>query len=337
MASRILDGMAGLGVGGGFLRETSTPRSEHATLGGNLMSKGYRILLAAVALTLAAGGAFAADVDTPAIAAGTSGHGKQAITITAGPSGLPHGFSVWWMDQSAFAARGGVWPAEETGDLGAAAFTGNPTLNTFGGQFTTFKLAPNQTIVVEIGDLFQETGVAGTTEELDYGRGYSFTAFGLDENGEPASDLSVTVNATTTASTNCTYTQGYWKNHEELWPSTSVTLGSVVYTAAQADAILGQPVQGNGLVSLAHQLIAAKLNIDNGADPTAAAAAIASADALIGSLVVPPIGAGYIHPSQTSALTQTLDDYNNGLIGPGHCGAVPVRETTWGSVKALYR
>jgi hypothetical protein len=90
-------------------------------------------------------------------------------------------------------------------------------------------------------------------------------------------------------------------------------------------------------VSLAHQLIAAKLNILNGADPSAAAAAIAAADAQIGALVVPPVGAGYIHPSQTSATTQILDDYNNGVIGPGHCGTVPVKAATWGSVKGLYR
>jgi hypothetical protein len=96
-------------------------------------------------------------------------------------------------------------------------------------------------------------------------------------------------------------------------------------------------VVGNGLVSLAHQLIAAKLNIENGADPSAAASAIAAADALIGWLAVPPIGDDYLDPSVTSSLTQTLDDYNNGVIGPGHCGVVPAQETTWGGVKALYR
>jgi hypothetical protein len=179
--------------------------------------------------------------------------------------------------------------------------------------------------------------VTGSTEELKYGERYYFTAFGLDADGNAASDLGVTVSGVTTASENCTYTLGYWKNHEENWPVTSVTLGTVVYTAAEADAILEQSVQGNGLVSLAHQLIAAKLNIANGADPSAASAAIASADALIGGLVVPPIGAGYLAPNTTSSLTQTLDDYNNGVIGPGHCGTVPTEQRTWGGVKALYR
>ncbi len=300
------------------------------------MTKRYRVVIVAAMAVVIALPAFAA-VDTPALGVGVSGHAKQTITITAGPTGLPNGFAIWWMDQSAFLANGGAWPTEEVFGLGAADFTGQPTLNTFGGQYTTFRLTPNQTVVVEIGDLLQETGVMGTTDELEFGKAYVFTAFGLDENGNAASNLSVTVSGRTTASTNCTYTQGYWKNHEELWPSTSVALGTVVYTAAQADAILEESVAGNGLVSLAHQLIAAKLNIDNGADPSAAAAAIAAADALIGALVVPPIGGGFLHPSITSGLTQTLDDFNNGVIGPGHCGNVPARESTWGGVKAFYR
>jgi len=301
------------------------------------MSMRNRIGIAAALTMFMASTALAATVDTPAIDAGVAGHAKQTITITAGPSGLPNGFAIWWMDRSTYLESGGVWPADETAATGAADFTGQPTLNTFGGQFTTFKLGPNQTILVEVGDLLQETGVEGTKSELEYGETYYFTAFGLDENGSAASDLSVTVSGTTTSSTNCTYTQGYWKNHEEAVPVGSLTLGTVNYTAAEFDAILEESVSGNGLVSLAHQLIAGKLNIANGADPSAASAAIAAADALIGGLVVPPIGGGYLAPSSTSSLIQTLDDYNNGVIGPGHCGVVPTQESTWGGIKSLYR
>ena len=136
---------------------------------------------------------------------------------------------------------------------------------------------------------------------------------------------------------NCTFTQGYWKNHPGVWPVPSLTLGTVAYTQAQLLAIFGQPAAGNGLISLAHQLIAAKLNIANGADPTAISATILAADALIGGLVVPPVGAGFLAPASTSALTQALDDYNNGLTGPGHCGETPARTATWGQVKTLYR
>jgi hypothetical protein len=78
-------------------------------------------------------------------------------------------------------------------------------------------------------------------------------------------------------------------------------------------------VAGNGLISLAHQLIAAKLNVARGADGSTIASAIAAADALIGSLVVPPAGGGSLAPGTTSALVQTLDNYNSGLTGPGAC------------------
>jgi len=49
------------------------------------------------------------------------------------------------------------------------------------------------------------------------------------------------------------------------------------------------------------------------------AQAIADADALIGSLVVPPVG-GSLPSSTTSALTEALAEYNEGVTGPGHCG-----------------
>lgn len=88
----------------------------------------------------------------------------------------------------------------------------------------------------------------------------------------------------------CTHTQGYWKNHPEAWPVSSLKLGTVSYISAQLLSIFNEPVEGNSLISLAYQLIAAKLDIANGADPSA-----------------------------TSSLTTTLTDYNEGNIGPGHC------------------
>jgi hypothetical protein len=119
--------------------------------------------------------------------------------------------------------------------------------------------------------------------------------------------------------TNCTYTQGYWKTHPNAWPVSSLTLGTTSYTESQLLEILGQPAQGNGLVILAHQLIAAKLNIANGADPSDVQQAIIDADTMIGGLVVPPIGSDYLPSGQTSGLTETLTEYNEGTIGPGHC------------------
>ena len=121
--------------------------------------------------------------------------------------------------------------------------------------------------------------------------------------------------------TGCTLTQGFWKNHSGNWPVTTLTLGTVTYTETQLLAILNQPVKGNGLVSLAHQLIAAKLNLANGASGTAISGTIASADSTIGGLVVPPVGGGSLSTSSVGSLVSLLDQFNNGLLagGPGHC------------------
>ena len=118
----------------------------------------------------------------------------------------------------------------------------------------------------------------------------------------------------------CTLTQGYWKNHSDDWPVSGLTLGGVAYTKSQLLAIFGTPVGGNGLISLSHQLIAAKLNIANGATGSAINTTIAASDALIGSLIVPPVGSGHLDPSATSTLVTALTNYNEGLTGPGHCG-----------------
>lgn len=113
-----------------------------------------------------------------------------------------------------------------------------------------------------------------------------------------------------------------------LVPGT-LPLGSVNYTAAQLALILDVSVNtpgpgANALISLAHQLIAAKLNILNGASAAPIAATIAAADTLIDGLVIPPIGLGNVDPSsvlgqQMLALAATLDQYNNGQLGVPHC------------------
>jgi hypothetical protein len=126
----------------------------------------------------------------------------------------------------------------------------------------------------------------------------------------------------------CTLTQGFWKTHGPIpkgknsneWDLNTITLGTVNYTQLQALSIFNTPVGGNGLISLAHQLMAAKLNIANGANGGSIAATIAAADALIDGLVVPPVGSGFLDPSTTSALTGALAAFNEGVTGPGHCG-----------------
>jgi hypothetical protein len=303
------------------------------------MIRRYAGLLTALALLAVPGMARAQALDTPTLTFLSDGHGKFTLRVTAGPSGTPNGFALYWMTQQDYLDYGSEWPAQLTyPGLGWAQFTGSPTLNFYDGQPTTFVLGPNQFIDVEIGDLDDETGVnTNHLEELTHnGMDYVVCAFAIGGSGGLRSGYSPNVEGRTKPTQDCTKTIGYWKNHPAEWPVVSLTLGTVSYTQAQLLQILNQRALGNGLISMAKQLIAAKLNLALGADPTYIADAIADADALIGSLVVPPIGTDYLHPSTTHKLTDDLDDFNNGRKG-GHCIPTSSQSTSFGRVKLLYR
>lgn len=284
------------------------------------------------------GTARAVTYDTPALSVLEEGQGVVALHVTAGSSGAPAGFIVQWMSRADYDQLGG-WPADGTSTaVSSAYFRGAPTLNT-ADNTNTFILSPGQAARVEIGDLFDETGVGSVNRtELQANSEYVFRVLAQGNYYADASDPS-SIQSTRTlpqGGANCTYTQGYWKNHPNAWPVSSLTLGTVSYTKTQLLQIFNQPAAGNGLLSLAHQLIAAKLNVAQGASlPGSVLTAITNADALIGNKVAPPIGAGSLSPGSSSALTQTLDDYNNGITGPGHCGVVPVQATTWSLLKLL--
>src|SRR5262249_18548998 len=83
----------------------------------------------------------------------------------------------------------------------------------------------------------------------------------------------------------CPLGQGFWKNHPDSWPVTSLTLGSQTYTQAELLALFDTPPSGDASLILAHQLIAAKLNIANGSNPAPIRSAIADADKLLSQFI----------------------------------------------------
>jgi len=195
----------------------------------------------------------------------------------------------------------------ENPDLAACSIANDP-----GGDVLTCNFGN-----LAVGASFSVTVQATTDSEVcDYTLANTAKLF---VKGILRKTASASISVTCPPDKGCTFTQGFWKNHPDAWPVSSLALGSVTYTAAQLGAIFDEPVAGNGLISLAHQLIAAKLNIANGADPSAIASTIAAADALIDGLVVPPVGSGFLAPDDTSALVDALSDFNEGLTGPGHC------------------
>jgi hypothetical protein len=298
------------------------------------------VLLMAIALIVVAstpaGAAKLTKMDTPTLNCANIGQVTLDVLVCAGPNtGAPAGFSLQWItaEQLANGPDGipgtlddNTWPSSDSLDLCKASFSGN-------ANGSTYNLGKNQCATVDIGDnLFDNAGASSNCPNvpLECGTTYAFRSFAHANSALFRSNFTADLFCTTQqcdVSEGCTFTQGYWKTHGPIptgnnsneWPVTSLTLGTVTYTDLQLQSIFDTPAQGNGLISLAHQLIAAKLNIANGADGTAVAGAIATADALIGGLIVPPVGTGSLPSSATSALTGTLTAFNEGAIGPGHC------------------
>jgi hypothetical protein len=157
-----------------------------------------------------------------------------------------------------------------------------------------------------------------TIDGLECDASYTFEIVGIAIVGddELRSDTIRVTSCSPECADGCTRTQGYWRNHPGEWLGVSLSLGNNEYTQAELLAIFRTPVRGNGLILLAHQLIAAKLNVLAGASSPDALTAIAAADDLIGNLVV---GVDSLHPATASGLAETLDQFNNGNLGPLHC------------------
>lgn len=256
---------------------------------------------------------------TPLLSLGNETQTTIDVTFTAvAPGGAPSGFTIQWMTQADYLANG----FSSTLPLGCdASFSGN-------ASGSSYSLAPGQSIVVTVGALPASDGHGESSVcpgPLVCGTAYVFRAFAHGDNVWGKSDFTgIIADSTLPCSTGCTLTQGYWKTHGPIpvgnnlntWPvavlTNGLTLGTVPYSALQLLAILNQKPMGNALISLAHQLIAVRLSIANGADASSIAGAIAAADLLIGSLVVPPVGAGTLDPSTLiDGVTGTLDDWLN--------------------------
>ena len=135
-------------------------------------------------------------------------------------------------------------------------------------------------------------------------------------------DINITCSSGGGGGGTCPLTQGYWKNHASAWLLSSIELGSQTYTQAQALAILNRPVRGDASINLAHQLIAAKLNVANGA-PNVVATEIADADTLLASRpgrLPYRVRSSSALGQQMLAIKDVLDAYNNNLLTPG-CGS----------------
>jgi hypothetical protein len=141
-----------------------------------------------------------------------------------------------------------------------------------------------------------------------------------------------TIDGDVPCSSGCSLTPGYWKTHSTFGPAPYDNTWESLPGGAGADTpfflsgstyyrVLWTPAGGNAYYTLARAYIAAELNRLNGADFTAASSAFAQATTIFQSYS--PTSDVFLKRSvtrtQALALATTLDNYNNGLIGPGHC------------------
>lgn len=124
----------------------------------------------------------------------------------------------------------------------------------------------------------------------------------------------------------CSLTQGYWKNHEEDWDDAGdnkpFLVTDMFYNSGVSYLTIMKtpPKGGNAYLQLAHQFIAASLNVNGLVSSTpGVTAALQGADAFFTNApagMPNPTGAT---KAQVQAWASLLASYNEGNIGPGHC------------------
>ena len=127
----------------------------------------------------------------------------------------------------------------------------------------------------------------------------------------------------------CTLTPGYWKTHSIYGPAkTDPTWDNreddIFFYSLKTNykVFWTPPKKGNAYYILAHAYLAAWLNQSNGADFTDAEDAFDQATLLFDDVDNTPGEIVKLKGEDREVwidLAEILDDYNNGIIGPGHC------------------
>lgn len=149
-------------------------------------------------------------------------------------------------------------------------------------------------------------------------------SFITNDTGSTGSDDHL-VNVSVPCDTGCSLTPGYWKTHSAYGPAPYDDTWDLVdedapfYMSGKSwYGALWTPPQGNAYWILARAYIAAYLNDLNGADTTVIEAQLTQAHLLFVKYAPGDVTKGAIKKLFTDLAT-ILDNYNNGLIGPGHC------------------
>jgi hypothetical protein len=126
----------------------------------------------------------------------------------------------------------------------------------------------------------------------------------------------------------CTLTWGYWKTHSSYGPAAHpddtwnlIGVDSQFFISGQTyyEVLQTNPKGGNAYYILTHQYIAVQLNMLNDASSTDEVDAAMAWATTFFNTYTPSSTLSKMVRNDATSYAGTLDDYNNGLIGPGHC------------------
>lgn len=137
----------------------------------------------------------------------------------------------------------------------------------------------------------------------------------------------------------CTLTQGYWKNHSDCprngkgpkrdntWDSigpdennqTGENSSFFISEQSYCEVFATNPGHGGKYYILAHQYIAAELNLLNNSNPVDVAQAFNESTKFLETYSPSDVEKSKELQSKCVLLGGVLDKFNNGIIGPGHC------------------
>jgi hypothetical protein len=285
-------------------------------------------------------------LDTPTLECVDESQVTIFLQVCAGASGAPAGFTVQWQPKPPDTECGDVvWP--DSTDVCKGSFSGVPGCSIYNlGSNACRTVEIGNLLDAECGVGLENCGA----NELRCGTEYVFRAFAHNvPHGANKSDFTANLCcATEDCVEECrALSQGYWKQHACNWPAPFTPGAAGTASAGQCGTVGSDPNTscacddqhtikignndynqcellcaltrtsgipgGNALVTLAHQLITAELNILNGAAPPDCD--LDAAHALIGDLniltdVVPSGGPGNILGPAMNTAAACLEAYN---------------------------
>jgi hypothetical protein len=304
-------------------------------------------IIAGLLLSIALAAPKKTKYDTPTLTCGTPSKISIDIQVLAGATGAPSGFSIHWVKAADLAAGAdgilgttddGIWPPTDGTTACGASFSGN-------ANGTSYNIAPNQTVTVQIGDnLFDNPGASSVcaNEPLECGTAYVFRAFVHGDSVLNRSDFTANLTCSTSdcGEGECfTLSQGFWKTaagyddslvfyttnpqNGHSWPTSVVddggmSIGGTFYNLEDIYDILWTPSKGNKLLPLVHQVIAVQFSIAvYGPANDDILVDLDGANALIESVTtndeIPPVGSAFL--GDDDGYTDILSDY----IKTYHC------------------